>query len=88
MRPADAEQARRSHWQRNARLTGVLLGVWFVVTFVLIYFARSMTFEFFGWPFSVWAAGQGALIVYLAIVWIYQVAIARIDREHRLQEDA
>ena len=36
----------------------------FFVSFVLVYFSRELSFTFFGWPFSVWVAGQGALIVY------------------------
>jgi putative solute:sodium symporter small subunit len=34
-------------------------GVWFVVTFVVAYFARDLNFNFFGWPFSFWVAAQG-----------------------------
>ena len=75
------------HWHKNLRLTAVLLTVWFGVSFVLTWFARDLNFDFFGWPFSVWVAGQGALIVYLLIVWIYARRMDRIDREHGLAED-
>jgi putative solute:sodium symporter small subunit len=43
---------QQEYWHRNLRITSMLLGLWFVVTFVLAYFARSLTFNFFGWPFS------------------------------------
>ena len=39
----------------------MLLAIWFVVTFVVAYFARDLTFNFFGWPFSFWVAAQGAV---------------------------
>ena len=33
-------------------MTAVLLFIWFVVTFVMGYYARDLTFNFFGWPFA------------------------------------
>ena len=41
------------------------------MTFVIGYFARDLNFTFFGWPFSFWVAAQGALIVYVLIIWYY-----------------
>ena len=44
----------RHYWQKNLRITGILLAIWFVVTFVVGYYARELSFTFFGWPFSFW----------------------------------
>ena len=76
MQAAD-EQAR--HWAANLRLTAVLLGAWFFVSFVLIFFARDLNFSFFGWPFSFWVAAQGALLVYAVITWFYARRMSRLD---------
>lgn len=78
--------ARRRHWQSNLRVTAALLLVWFVVTFVVTFYARELSFSFFGWPFSFWMAAQGSLVVYCLIVWIYARSMARLDRRHGLQE--
>jgi len=77
----------RRYWQRNLRITGGLLALWFVVTFVATFFARELSFNFFGWPFSFWLASQGSLVVYLAIVWWYARRIDQLDREHGVAED-
>lgn len=84
--PAIPENHRR-HWQRNLRLTAALLCVWFVVTFVLVFFARDLDFRFFGWPFSFWVAAQGALLVYLGLVAYYARAMSRLDHEHGVAEE-
>lgn len=78
MRALDA-QARRRYWRRNLRLIGALLTVWFVVSFVLVFFARDLSFAFFGWPFSFYVAAQGSLLVYLALVVLYAWAMNRLD---------
>ena len=74
---------RRDYWAANLRITRVLLGIWFAVTFGVGYFARDLSFSFFGWPFSFWAAAQGALIVYCAIIWFYAYAMNRMDQTYR-----
>jgi putative solute:sodium symporter small subunit len=77
----------RQYWSKNLRITAVLLAIWFFVSFVLVYFSRELNFEFFGWPFSVWVAGQGALIVYCLIVWYYQRTMNQLDRAHNVHEE-
>jgi len=77
----------QEYWRRNLNLTGILLVIWFVVTFVLAYFARDLSFNFFGWPFSFYMGAQGALIVYLLIIWYYASAMNKLDKEYGVQEE-
>jgi putative solute:sodium symporter small subunit len=77
----------RSYWNKNLRLTSVLLVIWFVVTFVVAYNARELSFSFFGWPFSFWVAAQGGLIVYMVIIWYYARTMNRLDQEHNVAEE-
>lgn len=69
------------YWQRNLRLIGWLLVLWFVVSFVVAFFARELSFDFFGSPFSFWVASQGALGIYLLIVVLYIWRMERLDGE-------
>ena len=79
-------ERHRQYWQKNLRITGILLVIWFFVTFVLGYFARDLNFNFFGWPFSFWVAGQGALIVYVVIIGYYAYYMNRLDNEFGVAE--
>ena len=74
-----APDTRAAYWRKNLRITAALLFVWFVVTFVATFFARELSFSFFGWPFSFWVAAQGALLVYLALIGIYAWFMNRLD---------
>ncbi len=76
----------RSYWRKNLRLTGVLLLIWFAVTFGVSYFARELSFSFLGWPFSYWMAAQGSLVVYGLIIAFYAWAMHRLDVSHGVQE--
>ena len=81
----DTEARQRAYWRSALRLTGVLLGVWAAVSFLPGWFAEELNeFVFFGWPFGFYLAGQGALIIFLLIVWIYDRGMTRIERRHGL----
>ena len=78
----------RLYWQKNLRLTSILLAIWFVVTFVMAYFARDLSsVTFFGWPFSFYMAAQGSLIIYVIIIWYYARTMNRLDQEHDVAEE-
>ncbi len=77
---------RRQHWRLNRLFTGGLLLVWLLVTLGSTYFARDLSFSFFGWPFSFWLAAQGALLVYVLRVVVHAVGMNWLDRRFDLQE--
>jgi putative solute:sodium symporter small subunit len=77
----------QAYWRKNLRITAILLAIWFVVTYVVAYFARELSFEFFGWPFSFWVGGQGALVVYVLIIGFYARYMNRLDQEHGVAEE-
>lgn len=79
-------ERHEEYWRRNLRVTGVLVLIWFVVTFVLAYFARDLSFRFLGWPFSFYMAAQGSLVVYVLIIWFYARYMNRLDREYGVHE--
>ena len=77
----------REYWRKNLRLTGVLLAIWFVATFLVAFYARELaTFTFFGWPLSFYMAAQGSLIIYVLIVWYYARAMRRLDESYGVAE--
>ena len=80
-------ERHREYWSKTLRITGILLAIWFFVTFVIGYFARDLDFTFFGWPFSFWVAAQGALIVYMLIIWYYAHYMNVLDQEYGVAEE-
>jgi putative solute:sodium symporter small subunit len=79
-------ERQREYWNRTVRITFILLLIWAVVTYVVGWLARDLSFNFFGWPFSFWVGGQGALIVYVLIIWYYARYMNKLDREYGVHE--
>ena len=74
------------YWRKTLALTGALLLVWLAVTFGVTYYARELSFRFFGWPFSFWMAAQGGLVIYVLIVAVYTSVMRRLDMRHGFDE--
>ncbi len=76
--------ARARHWQRCTRLTAALLLAWLATTFGSAFFARELAgLTVFGWPLSFYLAAQGAALIYLTILGVYALTMARFDRDFR-----
>lgn len=74
------ELAPSRYWRRNVRLIALLAFVWAALTFIPSYFARGLSFDFIGWPFSFWMAAYGAPLAYLIIICIYARIMNRADQ--------
>jgi putative solute:sodium symporter small subunit len=77
----------QAYWSKNLRITAILLAIWFVATFVVSYFARDLSFNFFGWPFSFWMGAQGSLVIYVLIIWFYANYMNKLDHEYGVAEE-
>ena len=65
-------QKHKDYWRKNLRITTILLAIWFVVTFVVSYYARELSsITLFGFPLGFYMGAQGSLIIYVAIIWFY-----------------
>lgn len=72
------------YWRRTRRLSLQLLVVWFLTTFLIIFFARELSnFTVFGWPFSFYMAAQGTTLIYVLIVGIYAWRMRRLDKSFK-----
>jgi putative solute:sodium symporter small subunit len=78
--------SHKQYWQKNMRITGLLLFIWFVVTYVVSFMARDLSFTFFGWPFSFWMGAQGALVVYVLLIAYYAHYMNNLDKEYDCAE--
>lgn len=82
------EERRKEYWRRTLRVTAILLSIWFVVTYVVIFFAVPLNqFTFLGFPFAFYMGAQGALIVYVVLIVFYAWYMNRLDREFGVSEE-
>lgn len=77
-----------AYWRKTRRLTFTLLSFWGLITFGLTWFARSINeIVILGFPLGFYMAAQGALVLYLLIIWWYNRQMRRIDAEYGVVDD-
>lgn len=79
-------EKHQAYWSATLRKTAMLLVLWFVVTYVVGFYARELSFNFFGWPFAFYMGAQGSLIVYVLIIWYYARSMNELDKEFGVAE--
>ena len=77
----------KEYWRRNMKMTAILLVIWFVVTYVVGFYARELNeLVIFGFPFGFYMGAQGSLIVYVVMIFFYAIRMNKLDKEYDVAE--
>ena len=74
----------RRYWRANLKLMGLLLAIWFTVSFGFgILLAEPLNeIRFFGFKFGFWWAQQGSIYVFVILIFVYAAVMKRLDRKY------
>jgi putative solute:sodium symporter small subunit len=77
-----------AYWKENVRIIGSLLGIWAFVSFVAGYFLAGPLngVPFGNVPLSFWIAQQGAIIVFVILIFVYAKLMDRLDEKYDVHE--
>lgn len=73
----------KGYWRAVLRLTLVLLAIWFTVSYGFGILLRDQldAFSIGGAPLGFWFAQQGSIYVFVALIFYYCFAMARLERK-------
>ena len=79
----------QAYWRANLKLGAVLLSIWFVVSFGfgILLVEPLNQIPFFGFKLGFWWAQQGAIYVFIALIFVYAWAMKRVDRKYDVHDD-
>ncbi|MCL1143889.1 DUF4212 domain-containing protein [Shewanella gaetbuli] len=77
------------YWSENLRLVLGLLAIWAAVSFgcgiLLVDVLNEITFM--GFKLGFWFAQQGAMYVFVALIFVYVVKANALDKKYNVHED-
>jgi len=77
----------KEYWRRNMKMTAILLAIWFVVTYVVGFYAREFNeIVIFGFPLGFYMGAQGSLIIYVIMIFYYAIRMNKLDKEYDVAE--
>ena len=90
----DDRRARRGadgqgYWRANLRLQLGLLAVWAVAGYLLsIFLARPLNeITVYGFPVAFWFAQQGAIVIFVILIFVYAWRMDHVDHEFGVEEE-
>jgi len=83
------ESRHAAYWRANLRLMAVLLLIWFAVSFGAgILFADVLNeVRLFGFKLGFFFAQQGAIYVFVLLIFCYAWRMDRLERDYDVDED-
>lgn len=77
-----------AYWRENIRLVVFCLAIWALVSFGFGIVFRPMLsgIEVGGTDLGFWFAQQGAILVFLFLIFFYAFVMNKIDRKHDVDE--
>ena len=88
-----SEQKRDAYWRSNIRILSYLLSVWFLASFGagILFVDFLDNFRIGGFKLGFWVAQQGAILVFVALVFVYIRLMDKLDddfaNEHSKDQD-
>lgn len=79
----------KDYWRKNKLYLLVLLSIWFVVSYVagIIYAEELNQIRLGGFKLGFWIAQQGAIYIYVVLIFVYVFLMNKLDKSHNLEED-
>ncbi len=83
-----ATVSRRNYWRRNLMYVGILLTIWFIVSygFGILLVEPLNRIRVGGFKLGFWFAQQGSIYVFVALIFVYVHLMNRLDRRFEVDE--
>ena len=84
-----SEKSREEYWRKNIKLVIQCLIVWFIVSFgfgiLLVHPLNAISIG--GYKLGFWFSQQGAIYVFVALIFFYSKRMEKLDKEFGVEED-
>ncbi|AGA77537.1 DUF4212 domain-containing protein [Echinicola vietnamensis] len=82
------QEKMKAYWRRNVKILLSLLAVWFTVSFgcgILLVDVLNKV-QIGGFKLGFWFAQQGAIYVFVILIFVYVFLLNKLDREFDVHE--
>jgi putative solute:sodium symporter small subunit len=82
------QEDKRYYWRQNIRYVTALLSIWFTVSFLcgIVFVDALDKIQFGGFKLGFWFAQQGAIYVFVVLIFVYVRLMTRLEDKVGLAE--
>lgn len=83
------ERDLKGYWKKNLRYLGILLTIWFIVSYGFgILLAPTLNeFRLAGFKLGFWFAQQGSIYAFVILIFVYVYLMNKLDKEFGVSEE-
>ncbi|WP_152287143.1 DUF4212 domain-containing protein [Flavicella marina] len=83
-----SKQNLKEYWKENLKYLAILLLVWFVVSYGcgILFVDELNTIRVGGFKLGFWFAQQGAIYVFVILIYVYIRLMSRLDSKYEVNE--
>lgn len=87
-RPKVGKPSLKTYWKKNLKYLSILLTIWFISSFGFgILWAEPLnSIRIGGFKLGFWFAQQGAIYVFVVIIFIYVRWMNKLDKKYHVEE--
>ncbi|NQY06294.1 MAG: DUF4212 domain-containing protein [Flavobacteriaceae bacterium] len=84
-----ATNKAKAYWKKNLRYLAILLTIWFVVSYGcgILYKEELDQISLGGFKLGFWFAQQGAIYVFVILIFVYVRLMNKLDKEFGYDQD-
>jgi len=77
------DENQKKYWKKNLKYLAILLGIWFLVSFVfgILLVDELNTIRLGGFKLGFWFAQQGAIYVFVILILVYIRLMNKLDKK-------
>ncbi|GAB1307325.1 DUF4212 domain-containing protein [Urechidicola sp. KH5] len=76
------------YWKTNLKYLVILLSIWFIVSYLfgIVFVEELNQIRMGGFKLGFWFAQQGAIYVFVLLIFIYIRLMNKLDKKHNLDK--
>ncbi|WP_341224579.1 DUF4212 domain-containing protein [uncultured Arcticibacterium sp.] len=80
---------KTAYWRKNLKYLAILLSIWFFVSYLcgIVFVDQLNTIRMGGFKLGFWFAQQGAIYVFVILIFVYVRLMNKLDKEFNVNED-
>jgi putative solute:sodium symporter small subunit len=78
----------KAYWKENLKYLAILLSIWFLVSYVfgILLVEELNNIRFAGFKLGFWFAQQGAMYVFVILIFVYVRLMNKLDKKYGVHE--
>lgn len=82
------EKNKNAYWHHNLRYLIILITIWFLSSYMtgILFVEELNAIRIGGFKLGFWFAQQGAMYIFVALIFIYVYLMNRLDKKYDVDE--